>query len=253
MKTIDYSYFIERYNACEMDEKEKIWFEMELEDNSSLQADLELRRRTDAILKDQDIISLRNKLAAIEKSRNDSKKVPVGTKKSGSALKYAAAFAGLILIGGLLLTTITRHNQGDGYGSFFNQYEAKAGIRSEISSSDRSDNGMIHYGNNNFEAAKLEWNSKIAADPTDNESVFYRGEANRLLGNYPEAIRDFEAAMNQESFYSDDAQWQLTDCYLKTNQVEKAIANLEGIVSSDSNHRKQARKLLREIQRNQKN
>ena len=36
MKTIDFSYFIERYNAGEMSESEKQWFLKELEGNEKL-------------------------------------------------------------------------------------------------------------------------------------------------------------------------------------------------------------------------
>ena len=37
MKTIDFSYFIERYNAGEMSDAEKLWFEKELEGDKNLQ------------------------------------------------------------------------------------------------------------------------------------------------------------------------------------------------------------------------
>ena len=71
MKTIDFSYFIERYNAGEMDEAEKEWFRKELEGNEKLRREVELRSRTDMILKDRDIMNLRNKLNAIEKQRKE--------------------------------------------------------------------------------------------------------------------------------------------------------------------------------------
>jgi hypothetical protein len=69
MKTIDFSYFIERYNAGEMDEAEKQWFRKELMDNERLRKEVELRNRTDTVLKNQDLINLRNKLNTIEKQR----------------------------------------------------------------------------------------------------------------------------------------------------------------------------------------
>ncbi len=47
MKTIDFSYFIERYNAGEMDEAEKQWFRKELRDNEKLRNEVELRSKTD--------------------------------------------------------------------------------------------------------------------------------------------------------------------------------------------------------------
>ena len=58
MKTIDFSYFIERFNAGEMSEAEKQWFQKELEGNEKLRNEVSLRKRTDEILKNQNVISL---------------------------------------------------------------------------------------------------------------------------------------------------------------------------------------------------
>ncbi len=72
MKTIDFSYFIERYNAGEMDEAEMQWFRKELSGNEKLRREVEIRSKTDNILKNQDLLNLRNKLNAIEKKRGDA-------------------------------------------------------------------------------------------------------------------------------------------------------------------------------------
>ena len=54
MKTIDFSYFIERYNAGEMSEAEKQWFQKELEGNENLRKEVYLRKNTDKVLKNQE-------------------------------------------------------------------------------------------------------------------------------------------------------------------------------------------------------
>jgi hypothetical protein len=77
MKTIDYPYFIERFNAGEMSTSEKQWFLKEIEGNDNLRKEVELRRQTDAILRNQNVMSLRNKLADIESQR----KAPVTSGK----------------------------------------------------------------------------------------------------------------------------------------------------------------------------
>src|SRR5512140_3128610 len=101
MKTIDFSYFIERYNACEMDEAEKLWFQKELDGNEKLRKEVELRKKTDAILKKQDVIGLRSKLTAIEKSRETE--VYAKKRLMPGYFKYAAVLALLIAIGGLVI------------------------------------------------------------------------------------------------------------------------------------------------------
>ncbi len=58
MKTIDFSYFIERYNAGEMNEAEKTWFQKELEENEKLRDEVDLRKKTDMVLKNHNVIHI---------------------------------------------------------------------------------------------------------------------------------------------------------------------------------------------------
>ncbi len=61
MKTIDFSYFIERYLADEMSEAEKNWFQKELEGNERLRREVTSGKKQINSQK-KDILSLRNKL-----------------------------------------------------------------------------------------------------------------------------------------------------------------------------------------------
>ena len=60
MKSIDFSYYIERYNAGEMSDAERLWFQKELKGNETLLAEVNHRKNTDEVLKNQNIILLRN-------------------------------------------------------------------------------------------------------------------------------------------------------------------------------------------------
>ena len=105
MKTIDFSYFIERYNAGEMSDTEKQWFLKELEGNIELRNEVELRKRTDEILKKQDVLSLRNKLSQIERNRNEVTKQVSSPVKT--YIRYAAVIAALVLIGSITKSLAT--------------------------------------------------------------------------------------------------------------------------------------------------
>ena len=100
MKTIDYSYFIERYNAGEMNDDERKWFLKEIEGNEKLRIEINLRKSTDELLKNHDVISLRNKLSEIEKRRAT---LYSGNSKKIAYMKYAAVIAGLVLIGRIVM------------------------------------------------------------------------------------------------------------------------------------------------------
>ena len=123
MKTIDYSYFIERYNAGEMSDKETSWFELELKDNPSLRKEVILRKETDTVLSKPDIINLRNKLAAIEKSREETRIKAAKARVKGSVLvKYAAVVSGIIIIGGISLLHSLKQPGTIKYNELFEPY-----------------------------------------------------------------------------------------------------------------------------------
>ena len=75
-----------------------------------------------------------------------------------------------------------------------------------------------------------------------------RGNSHYALKQYEEAKPDFETVEKDESsLFRDEAIWYLADCYLKTNERDKAIENLKNIAASESNHKKQAAKILRKL------
>jgi hypothetical protein len=129
MKTIDFSYFIERYNAGEMSEAEKQWFQKELEGNDKLRNEVHLRKRTDEILKNQNVISLRSKLSQIENQRKEVKQ-PVKKSKKTTYIRYAAVFAGLVLIGSITLFSGKNLSREKIMKQYYKAYEPPTSQRS---------------------------------------------------------------------------------------------------------------------------
>ena len=250
MKTIDYSYFIERYNAGEMDDKETNWFELELKDNPSLQKELIIRKKTDVILSKPDIINLRNKLVSIEKSREESRIQSARAKVKGSVLvKYAAVIIGIALIGGYSLLYSLKQPRAIPYSDYFEPYTLS--ITRSLNANDAESYfslGVASLNNKNFEQAIKYLTLTLEDEPGKTQARFYRGTANYNLENYSAAKPDFEAVRNDGiSLYRDDAQWLLVECYLRTNENDKAKENLREIITSESSYRTRARKLLRDI------
>jgi hypothetical protein len=126
MKTNDFSYFIERYNAGEMDEAETQWFRKEMSGNEKLRKEVEIRQKTDAILEKQDVISLRNKLNSIEKKRETG----VSTRKHTGRIKfkYAALIAALITIGGIALLSNKKPGNEEIMEKYYRTYEAASSL-----------------------------------------------------------------------------------------------------------------------------
>lgn len=243
MKTIDFSYFIERYNAGEMTQKELEWFTKELEGNLSLQKEVLLRKKTDHILERQDIVSLRNKLASIEKTRKAEK---IARDKLGSPrIRYAAIFTGLIVIGSLLFFTFRTEDPSKLFMKYYQTYETPG-----VSRSAGSDYFQIVEDFNNKEFAKVIESSKpyLKNNPGSFQVLFLSGTSNMELGNFNNARVSFEALLKKEiNPYTVDAQWYLAMCYLATDDKLKAKLQLQNISKSESNYKDRARKILRHL------
>ena len=246
MKTIDFSYFIERYIAGEMDASEKRWFEMELEGNTSLQQEVKLRRRTDAALVRHDIIDLRNKLASIEKQRKE-KLVATGARRT-TGLRFAAAITALILIGGLYLLS-TGHQSNDSlYSKNFQVYASSGVARSgELKLSD-FEAALDLYKKNDFAAAASLFREYLKKKPQSMEADLIYGVAEMKNNNFPAAKSSFRSIIdNADNFYIDQAQWYLALCYVKTRENRDAVSQLETIINSNSIYRDKAKKLIKKI------
>ncbi len=245
MKTIDFSYFIERYNACEMNEAEKLWFQKELDGNEKLRKEVELRRSTDAILKKQDVINLRAKLTAIEKSRETE----VSAKKRliPGYFKYAAVVALLIATGGLVI--FTNQPDRDILEKYYKPYDAASSLRSDKVNPNPDFNlALEYYKIHDYRNAAIYFSRTLSEQPGDMHSALLQGISNFEIRNYPEAEESFVRVIDDnKNLYIDHAQWYLSLCYIKTDEKEKAAEMLAIIEKSKSIYNKDAKKILRNL------
>jgi tetratricopeptide (TPR) repeat protein len=247
MKTIDFSYFIERYNAGEMDDAEKQWFIKELNENEKLRKEVELRRKTDAILKNQDVMNLRNKLIALEKKRE----TPLPSNKPGRPIniKYAAAIAGFVVISGIALLSNRQLSSNEILDRFYKPYEATSSLRSEGMIKNQDYKLALEYYNiHDYRNAAIYFNKVLENDPGNMHSELLNGISNFENQNYPEAKGSFSKVIaDNNNYYIDHAQWYLALCYIKTEEKQKAIDQLAIIEKSRTIYRKDARKILRSL------
>jgi len=247
MKTTDFSYFIERYNAGEMDDAEKQWFTKELKDNEKLRKEVELRRTADTILKNQDLMNLRNKLNAIEKRREEG--IPV--RKTGRALniKYAAVIAGFILIGSIALFSNRKMSTDEIMDRYYQPYEATSSTRSEevIKNTDYL-LALEYYHIHDYRNAALYFSKVLKNEPGNMHSELLNGISNFEMQNYPEAEGSLSKVISDNNnYYIDHAQWYLALCYIRTDEKPKALEQLAIIEKSKTIYRKDARKILKSL------
>jgi tetratricopeptide (TPR) repeat protein len=247
MKTIDFSYFIERFLSGDMDEAEKEWFLKEIDGNPELRREVDLRRKTDKVLMNQDIMNLRKKLNEIEsKSRRNAE--VIGARHG--RIKYAAAVAVFLIAGGIgLYTTRTKLSSNEILERYYTTYETTVSTRSDISSNNQDFNlALEYYKIHDYKNAAVLFSKVINKEPGNMHSTFLNGVSNFEISNYPEAKSSFSKVIDDDNnLFIDHAEWYLSLCYIKTEEPLKAKEQLEKIVKTGSIYKKDAKQILRRL------
>jgi tetratricopeptide (TPR) repeat protein len=247
MKAIDFSYFIERYNAGEMSDTDKHWFLKELDDNKKLRNEVNLRKHTDDVLKNQNIMSLRNKLSEIEKRREAN--VPVRHSKKPAYVKYAAVVAGLVLIGSITMFSGKNLSGDEIIKHYYKAFEPPTTQRSGQSESNSDFSlALEFYNTHDYDRAATLFNKVLESNPRDMQSELLNGVTNFEGKKYPEAKQSFTKVINDDNnLYIETAKWYLALCYIKTYEKEKAIQQLDMIKNEGGIYRNDAKKILRKL------
>ena len=246
MKTVDFSYFIERYNAGEMSETEKQWFQKELDGNEMLRNEVNLRKRTDEVLKNQNVMSLRNKLSEIEKTRKEVN-IPVKNSNNPAYIKYAAVVAVLVLIGSIIMFPGKKLGSEEIMKRYYKAYEPPTSQRSIQSITDADFTlALEFYNTRDYEKAAILFNKVLENKPNDMQTVLLIGVASFEEKKYPEAKQSFGRVIDdKDNLYIDQAQWYLALCYLNTDEKDKAIKLLKTIGNESSIYKNDANKIIR--------
>jgi len=247
MKTIDFSYFIERYNANEMSDAERMWFRKELDGNDQLREELNLRKRTDAVLQKQDIISLRNKLSDIENRRKAN--IVVRKRMRPVYLKYVAVIAGAMLTGNIYLFTGKNLGSDEILNRYYKVYEPPTPLRSaQPNTSDDFTLALEFFNTHDYKNAAIYFSKVVESKPEDMYSSLLNGISNFENNKYPEAKLSFETVIdNKTNIYIDQAQWYLALCYVNTGENDKAIRQLEIVKERGSIYSNDAKKIIRKL------
>jgi hypothetical protein len=247
MKTIDFSYFIERYNAGEMDQTELKWFEKELTGNDILRKEVLLRKKADQMLLKHDLFSLRNKLAGLEKERKE--KLIETNRKRSVAIRYAAMFSGLVLIGSLLVIPGRNQSSGALYNKYYSTYEYPGPSRAQQSTADdQFSTALRYYAENNYTRAGIIFNDYLKNNSDNMQATLLYGISEMENNNFQVAKTSFNKIIKERyNLYTDHAKWYLALCYVATGEKAEAKQELLAIKKSDNIYRYKAIKMLRSL------
>lgn len=249
MKTIDFSYFIERYIAGEMEPTEKKWFEKELDGNENLRKEVILRKKVDQSLVNHDLISLRNKLADMEKNRRAKVQAVSGNKSA--PIRYAAIFTGLLVVGTIFTMTFNNQSHDKLFSKYYQPFEI---VTTSRSSSVLPEEQMFNmaaelFNNREFTEAASLFSELLKANPQRLDARFFHGMAEMEMENYPVALKSLSVVgSTKNTLYHDKAIWYLSLCYIATGDTENARSALKSIAASENNiYRAKARRILRHL------
>jgi len=247
MKTIDFSYFIERYNTGEMNDAEKQWFRKELEGNEKLREEVELRFRTDKVLMNHPSLLLRSKLREIERQRAEA--LTVKNPRKHSTIKYAAVISAFVLLGSFFLYNGRNLSGNEIIEKFSTRFEGISPSRSlESITNDDYKTGLDYYNIHDYSTAASYFSKVLKNNPADMESTMLYSVSKFEEKDYPVAKQSFTTIVdNNSNLYIEDAQWYLALCFIQTDEQDRAIEQLNMIINSESIYRKEARKVLKKI------
>lgn len=247
MEKIEFTRFIERYLDNKMEPSERKWFEKEMEGNLWLKKELELRRKANEIAANFDAVKLRQKLQKAEMNHRNESAIGKAVKKV--PVNYAAIFIGLIIISTLVVLSGNSINIRSFTGNAVDNYNALTIHRSgNINAPAELTRGMELYRQGKYDEAIEQFVLLVDGDQSTIQSNFLNGMANMQINEYRKAIESFDIVISHnDNMFIEDASYYLGLSYLNIEENDKARTILEGIISSESRYRKDAKKVLKSI------
>jgi tetratricopeptide (TPR) repeat protein len=118
----------------------------------------------------------------------------------------------------------------------------------KVNTPDQIINGMEFYNNGKYNEAIEQFEQLNIDNQSTMQSNFLHAMANMKIFNYTEAIKYFDIVYrHDDNSFTEDATYFMGLCYINTKEDEKARAKMEGILSTKSRYKKEAKKILKNI------
>jgi tetratricopeptide (TPR) repeat protein len=250
---IDYSRYIDRYLGGVMNNDERDWFLKEAEGNSKLQEELQLHQKLNAMISDQETISLQAQLDSIHNNlfmpvRKRNIEIKVNKRK----IYYVLGIAASLVISG---TIISKYYSKDAdnlkvYAEYFKPADIGMSFRSSGNDAVNIDLrlAMVLYEDKKYQDAICIFEDILNKDSSRIGLNLYSGISYMEIKEYAKANKKFNKIIDHKAnAFIESAQWYLGLCYLLTEESVKAKNVFEGIAKSDSYYKKDAKKILKKM------
>ena len=223
-------------------------FNAELEENSDLMAEVELRRQINEIIGESDIQKLRAELKDAKESAETNKVrnlVPQVDNKLFTFLKTSVAIIIILIgVGGIINSGyLSTENT---YDKFFESptWSAERSVSAELTFLQEAQGAFL--AGNYAGVVKLK---ETAPEAANNPVLqFYSGASLQKMNKYKDAIADFTQVINHgDNMFIEEAQWYRSLCYMKLGDKLQAKQELLAVVNRNGHYKQDAKAVLRRL------
>ncbi|PSR01780.1 MAG: hypothetical protein BRD50_08255 [Bacteroidetes bacterium SW_11_45_7] len=261
---------VDKYLRSQMNADEQAAFEAEMEQDPSLQEEVEQGRIFLWAMESLDEDELRKDLmrtnhvihkvrqtsdVQYESTHRDNQHIEKGTAKVRSLTnlyKNVAAAAAILIV--FIIPVYFLFLQNPGPEELVDRYyKTYPNTLTEIKRSESEADGQLQsimalYESGDYTKAIAQSNKLLQDEPENNGLRFYRGIMYIEEDAYKKAIKDLERVKAQEESYHTQAEWYLALSHLALQQTEQAKPLLEKLAQTPSDYQQKADQLLARLE-----
>ncbi len=229
--------------------KELEEFNAELNENTGLKAEVNLRKNVDKSVGEKDIINLRDKLREVKKeaeSKEIKSIVPDSKVHNMHWLKTGVAVAVILFA----LAGLFRNEFSSVDSTYNNYFESPqwSPQRSVATDAGFLQEANILFSNGEYEKAISLYDQAIQEKDEKYVFQFYKAASLQNLGKFEQAIPEYTQVIEHgDNMFVEEAEWYKSLCYLKMHSKAKAKDQLTAIVNRNSYYAKDAKAVLRKL------
>jgi hypothetical protein len=219
-------------------------FNFELQDNTDLMAEVELRRQVNDSIMEKDIFDLRKELKTIKESSEVKKvKMIIPETKIGQINFWRSSVAILVVLLGI--AGVLRNGVVSVKNTYDNYYVApewspERSLSAEVSLLQKAN--MLYLDADYAKVVKLE---SAKENPV---LEFYKSASFQNLNKFNEAIAGYTKVINHgDNLFIEEAEWYRSLCYLKLGNQAMAKQELLAVIERKGHFEKDAKAVLRRI------
>lgn len=253
MKTTNY--LMESYLDSTIELEDKQVLVHKIKQNKNLAQELAFRKELNHLASEDDIALLRQKLNLAHKLQKEQEYNPTPqiSRRRTRRIFYAAATVTGIALGGWAI--ISGGNYGVDYGQLYENYFTPYPPVTIFRESNALElqrgfvNSMNLYQASRYSEAAIELEKLLSEDPSSTTIRFYLGVSYMKLGEYSKSRESFDQIINKDPFFTEQAMWYKSLCYIAGAETDKAIETLTALSTQNTSYKGKAEKLLKKLKR----